>query len=66
MLGAKLKRLRLRRGKLAVWVCASLQRRGWDVSPSVYCHLESGNRMLTDVELLLILKVLKGRLSDLE
>ena len=66
MLGPKLKKLRLARGLMAVSVCAALQRRGWDISQSVFSHLESGNRLLTDTELLLILKVLKSRLSDLE
>lgn len=43
-----------------------LQRAGWDVSQQVYSHLESGNRLLTDRELLLILKLLGARLSDLK
>lgn len=64
--GLKLKKIRLGKKIAATDLCIRLQRKGWDVSPAVYCHIESGRRLLTDVELVLILRVLNVRLSDLE
>ena len=66
VLGPKLKQLRLDKGLTAAELVRQLQRAGWDVSQQVYCHLESGNRLLTDRELLLILKLLGAKLSNLE
>lgn len=66
VLGPQLKRLRLAQRLSAAELVRRLQRAGWDVSQQVYCHLEGGNRLLTDREMLLILQVLGGDLSDLE
>lgn len=66
VLGPRLKALRKKRGLRAVAVVEKLQRRGWDVSPAVFSHIEAGNRFLTDVELLLLLQVLRASLRDLE
>jgi len=66
ILGPRLKQLRLERGLTAAELVRRLQRAGWDVSQQVYCHLEGGNRLLTDRELLLVLKLLDAKLSDLQ
>ena len=66
VLGPRLKAIRRQRGLRAVAVVEKLQRRGWDISPAVFSHLEAGNRFLTDVELLLLLKVLGASLRDLD
>ncbi len=66
VLGPKLKKLRQTRGLSAAELVRRLQRAGWDVSPQVYCHLEAGNRLLTDREILLILKVLESNLTALQ
>jgi len=39
---------------------------GWEISESTYSHIESGRRILSDTELMRILRVLKLKLSDLE
>lgn len=66
VLGPRLKTLRMVQGLSAAELVRRLQRAGWDVSTQVFCHLEGGNRLLTDREILLILKELGLQLSDLE
>lgn len=66
VLGPKLKKLRQSRGLSAAELVRRLQRAGWDVSPQMYCNLEAGNRLLTDREILLVLKVLDSNLAVLE
>ena len=66
VLGPKLKKLRQGKGLSAAELTRRLQRAGWDVSTQVYCHLEGGNRLLTDREILLIVRELGLSLSDLE
>lgn len=65
-LGPWLKKLRQRRGETISGLAARLQRAGWDVSRPVVSYIESGKRILSDTELLMILKVLNCSPSDLE
>lgn len=58
--------MRVARGLSATEVIAKLGRRGWEVAASSYSQLESGQRILGDIELLLILEVLGAELKDLE
>ncbi len=66
LFGSKIRQLReaadLRQNDLT----NRLQRAGWDVDPGTTNRIETGARTLTDLELMLILKVLGKRLSDLE
>ncbi len=63
-LGNELRNLReadrMRQTELAV----KLQKAGWDIELATLNRIESGARTLTDVELMLILKVLGKRLGD--
>lgn len=58
--------MRRARGLSAAQIITQLNVLGWDVSPSSYSQIESGDRILGDVELLLILKVLKVDFHDLK
>jgi len=58
--------MRVERGLSAVDVVAKLEVLGWDVAPSSYSQIESGQRILGDLELLMILKVLGAELAGLE
>ncbi|MBE2203944.1 MAG: helix-turn-helix domain-containing protein [Chthoniobacterales bacterium] len=64
--GAALRRMRVARGLSATDVIAQLGVLGWEVAASSYSQLESGQRILADIELLLILKVLGAELKDLD
>lgn len=47
-------------------VTDQLQRNGWDVSRQVYAFIEDGSRILSDIELLAILRVLDLAPADLQ
>ncbi len=64
--GVQLRRMRVERGLSAAEVVAKLGVLGWDVAASSYSQIESGQRILGDLELLLILKVLGAELVGLE
>jgi len=64
--GPQLKKMRLERDLSATEVIAQLNVLGWDVANSSYSQLEAGDRILGDLELLLILKVLKTEFRDLK
>ncbi|MDD5198219.1 MAG: helix-turn-helix transcriptional regulator [Terrimicrobiaceae bacterium] len=64
--GAALRRMRVTQGLSATEVIAKLGVRGWDVAASSYSQIESGQRILADIELLLILEVFGAELKDLE
>ena len=66
LLGPKLRALREGAGLRQVELAYRLQRVGWDIDPVTMNRVELGHRTLTDIELLLILRVLRRRLSDLE
>jgi len=57
--------MRTEQGFSAVEVVTKLGVLGWDVPASSYSQIESGQRIIGDVELLLILYVLGAELSDL-
>ena len=63
--GPQLKKLRLIKRMTATEVIAQLGVLGWDVGHSTYSSLESGQRIIADTELALILNVLKVGLGDL-
>ncbi|HRJ71040.1 MAG TPA: helix-turn-helix domain-containing protein, partial [Terrimicrobiaceae bacterium] len=60
------KSVRLSKGISATEMVARLGVLGWEVANSSLSQIESGSRILGDRELLLILKVLGLKLSDLE
>jgi transcriptional regulator with XRE-family HTH domain len=64
--GPQLKKMRQVRGLAATEVVAQLNVLGWDVAASSYSQFEAGDRILSDLELLLILKVLKADFRDLK
>jgi len=64
--GPRLKSVRLSKGISATEMVARLGVLGWEVANSSLSQIESGSRILGDRELLLILKVLGLKLSDLE
>lgn len=48
-----------------VEVCIRLQRKGWDIAPTLYSQIEKGIRSLTDIELAMILKAMGKSWADL-
>ena len=57
--------MRLERGLRQNEVAVRLQLAGWDLGGDVLSLIESGQRGLTDIELVMILKVLEAGLADL-
>jgi transcriptional regulator with XRE-family HTH domain len=64
--GRQLRDFRKARGLTAVEVVARLGVLGWDVAASSYSQIESGQRILGDYELLMILHVLEATITDLK
>lgn len=64
VLGSEIRRLRLEAGIKQREMVAKLQSAGWDLSFDTLCQIEQGNRTLTDVELFLILRLLKKQWED--
>lgn len=64
--GRKLREIRRAKKISSTDLVAKLQVRGWPISRETYSYIESGQRVLADAELLLILQALGARLSDLE
>jgi hypothetical protein len=64
--GKRLREIRLARGISSTDVVAKLQVKGWAISRETFSYIEGGQRVLADAELVLILKVLDAKLSDLE
>ena len=64
--GGQLRVMREAKGLTAVELVARLGVMGWDVSPSSISQIESGQRVLGDVELLMILQLLGASLQDLK
>jgi len=65
-LGNELRNLREADRLLQTELAVKLQKAGWDIELATLNRIESGARTLTDVELMLILKVLGKRLRDLD
>lgn len=63
--GADIRRMRLEKGLRQNEVAVRLQLAGWDLGGDVLSLIESGQRGLTDIELVMILKVLEAGLADL-
>ena len=66
LLGQRLAVLREESGIKQIDLCAILQRKGWDIAPTLYSQIEKGSRSLNDIELSMILKALRKTWSDLE
>ncbi len=49
----------------ATALMAKLEIHGWTLQPSSLSDLEAGRRSITDIELMLLLKVLRSDLTDL-
>ena len=64
--GERLREIRLARGLSSTDVVAKLQLNGWAIGRETFSYIESGQRVLADAELVLILKVLDAKLVDLE
>lgn len=65
-LGGKIRELRRARKLTLKDLAAKLETRGWEISDKVLGHIENGRRIITDTELLLILRVLGRNWRDLE
>jgi len=66
VLGPKIQMLRSKNGWTQLQFCLRLQRRGWDIKMSSLGRIETGDRSITDNELLFMAKVLGCSLADLE
>lgn len=64
--GSQIRELRLARGISTADMAARLGAMGWDVSSSTYAHIEGGRRIISDTELLMMLRVLRVELGDLK
>lgn len=65
-LGKELRRLRREVGITQDQLAARLQIEGWMVRQDVITRIESAKRGISDTELLLILRALKRKLSDIK
>lgn len=66
MFGQKLRSMRKERGISLRDFAARMEARGWEVSEDVWGRVEAGKRIISDVELVMALRVLGFKLSDLE
>lgn len=64
VLGPRIQKLRMQKGWTQLRFCLRLQKRGWDIKMSSLGRIETGDRSITDNELLFIAKVLDCSLSD--
>lgn len=64
--GATFRKIRVRAEITQAQLANKLTTAGWDVDPVVISYIEKGKRMLTDVELSLLLEALGSTLSNLE
>ena len=64
--GPKIRECRERRNLSQADLAKQLQLAGWDIDPATLNRIEKQRRTLTDIELLLIARVLKARLQQFE
>lgn len=64
--GSEIIRLRHEAGLTQRALVAKLQTAGWDVSFETLCKIEKGDRTLTDVEFVFVLRVLRKKWSDVQ
>lgn len=64
--GPNLKTLRQKAKLTQMELATKFQLSGWDVDHRVLSAIEQGERVLTDIELAMILKMLGATLSDLD
>lgn len=65
LFGPQLQKFRIERGWSQVQFLLRLQKKGWNIQPSVLANIETGQRSLTDNELVVLLEALDKSLSDL-
>jgi transcriptional regulator with XRE-family HTH domain len=65
VLGPKIRACRLKRNWSQADLARRLQRSGWDIDPATLNRIEKQRRSLTDIEFLLIVRVLKTRVDQL-
>jgi len=65
LFGRRLKEIRLEKGISATAMLARLEIQGWSIHNSTLSDLEAGRRIISDVELMVMLKVLRADLTDL-
>jgi hypothetical protein len=63
--GADIRRVRLGKGLRQNEVAVRLQLAGWDLGSDVLSLIESGQRGITDIELVMLLRALDANLADL-
>lgn len=64
--GPRIRALRLAQKMRVTTMLAKLEILGWSLAPSAWTLIERGDRTLTDYEIVMILRVLRLKLRDLE
>lgn len=64
--GPRLQAMRMERGWSQLQFMLRLRKSGWHINASTLANIETGQRSLTDNEIVFLLKVLGFKLSDLE
>lgn len=64
--GIRIRQMREKAGLQAKELAAKLQREGWDIDPVVLSNIENQSRSVTDIELAMILRVLKRKWADFD
>ncbi len=63
--GPRIQKFRMERNWSQVQFLLRLRKLGWNIQPSVLANIETGQRSLTDNELVLLLRALNKTLADL-
>jgi len=63
--GGELQALRLAKSMTVAALIAKLHRKGWEVGEDTITNIETGRRILSDSEMVLILLALGAKLEDL-
>lgn len=64
--GKRVRELREKKGWSQMDFATQLQLNGWDIDPATLNRIENRNRTVTDIELLLIAKVLNVKLQQFQ
>lgn len=65
VLGPRIQKLRMEKGWTQLQFCLRLQKRGWDIKMSSLGRIETGDRSLTDNELIFVSKILGCSVGEL-
>lgn len=65
-MGARMRFLREKDGITHVQMLDLLRAEGWDLDPATLSRIEQGSRTLTDLEILVFLRVLGKKWADLD